>query len=335
MSFRKLRSSRWALLGFAVALAGGLATWIARPRMSDSALYERTIGSTVLVDVDSTRGSPACMGSGFYVSPHLLMTCAHVVGAAESCAVYPEVSRADSVLRGRIVFADTLADIAVIYTDSSATPLSLRHDVAEIGEPVLAIGSPYGYMGSLSTGVVSQRRKDRESKVGLVQCTNEIGHGSSGGPLIDRAGRVVGMIASGSEENSYAFAIDTEALAAALRTTLGAYESLGGRPDIASLMGWADTCRTTRVRLDEADLAFLDSVPLHPDPAIGSDLSEFRELAFIPVLLVALGAVVWNRHRRLRRIARESEARTRLEALRAAAFLPDDLIATELRRLAT
>lgn len=104
-----------------------------------------------------------------------------------------------------IVGWDVFSDIGVLKVDPRQhallpVPLGESADV-RVGDPVAAIGSPFGNEGSLSVGVVSATRRSIASLtsnfnlVDAIQLDAPINHGNSGGPVFDRAGRVIGTSA--------------------------------------------------------------------------------------------------------------------------------------------
>jgi S1-C subfamily serine protease len=139
-------------------------------------------------------------GSGFVLdSGGDILTNAHVVDGA----VKVTVQLADKqVVDARVIGKDVSSDIALLKIDPDGlnlTPLELgsAKDV-QVGDPVIAIGNPFGLDRTLTTGVVSalQRRISAPNNVGIdnvIQTDAAINPGNSGGPLIDAAGRVIGI----------------------------------------------------------------------------------------------------------------------------------------------
>jgi len=134
----------------------------------------------------------ASFGSGFAVgAPDLVATNAHVV---QSCGgIVARVPGATEGLASTVVTIDTNKDIAILFVPARKGPvldLASRQDVA-VGRPVLAIGHPEGLELTVSDGIVSALRESGGTSV--IQTSAPISPGSSGGPLIDLSGRVVGM----------------------------------------------------------------------------------------------------------------------------------------------
>lgn len=145
-----------------------------------------------VVTIRSGRG----MGSGFFVAPDLVMTNAHVVGT---------VSRHKILLsNGAEVYAKTLRsdvvrDVALLQVESGTyPPLPLRNEKPGLAEEVYAVGSPLdeSLAGTITKGIVSQFNQD-ENGQDMIQADVTIQHGSSGGPLLDAQGAVIGLSRSG------------------------------------------------------------------------------------------------------------------------------------------
>jgi len=146
-----------------------------------------------VVTVESGTGS----GSAFYVSRagHLL-TNQHVVADAKFVRI--KLSDGRSVV-GEVLRSDKARDVALLQTDPvTFDVLGLRPDAAQVGDEVYALGSPFGAVlsGSLSKGVLSARRV--LEGVPFLQSDVAINPGSSGGPLLDARGRVIGIAQLGS-----------------------------------------------------------------------------------------------------------------------------------------
>jgi S1-C subfamily serine protease len=148
------------------------------------------------------------VGSGFVLNGEgEIATNAHVVSTGEGSQlrrareVYVEFADGNQV-EAEIVGADPNADIALLKIDPAGLrlrPLPLGESASvEVGEPVAAIGSPFGERQSLSVGVVSAIDRSIESLTnfaisGAIQTDAAINPGNSGGPLVDGEGRVVGI----------------------------------------------------------------------------------------------------------------------------------------------
>lgn len=180
---------------------------------SPSAVYaNRAAGVVTLVSVfgsDPQTASQA-QGSGFVVSPQgYILTNSHVITDAGSGSVaqpadkvYVEFQDRDRA-EAKIVGWDVFDDVGLIKVDPRAHALAsvpLGNSAAVVvGEPVAAIGSPFGNEDSLGVGVVSATHRSIDSLtsdfklVDAIQTDAPINHGNSGGPLFDARGRVIGI----------------------------------------------------------------------------------------------------------------------------------------------
>ena len=157
-------------------------------RTSDLVSTERASGSGVIVDPDG-----------------YIVTNAHVVNGAQRLQVeVPVAATGRSILATRsrtvsanVVGIDVETDLAVIKVDERKLPTLAFGDSDELraGQLVLAFGSPFGLHNSVTLGVVSAtaRQLQPESPMIYVQTDASITPGSSGGPLVDLRGRIVGI----------------------------------------------------------------------------------------------------------------------------------------------
>jgi S1-C subfamily serine protease len=149
------------------------------------------------------------LGSGFVFDKvgHII-TNYHVVQGASRVQV--SFSSQDQ-LAARVIGTDPSTDTAVLKVDAHSralTPLPLGNsDSVSVGDPVYAIGNPFGFTRTLTTGVVSAVQRTIEAPNTLsidhaIQTDAAINHGNSGGPLIDAAGRVIGVTSQISTGNT-------------------------------------------------------------------------------------------------------------------------------------
>jgi serine protease Do len=144
--------------------------------------------------------SPDGSGSGFLVSDDgYLITNHHVVGAAK--VVRLKWSDGTETV-GEVLRSDPRRDVALVRTAPGGRPaLGLRHSPVQQGETVFAIGSPLGaqFQNTMSKGIVSALRD--QQGLAYIQSDVMVNHGSSGGPLLDETGQVIGLTASGQTIN--------------------------------------------------------------------------------------------------------------------------------------
>ena len=160
----------------------------------------RVAGTADLVRTQRASGSGVIVDAGGFI-----VTNAHVVRGAQRIRVeVPTVPTGGSILaaRGRILDAkvvglDLETDLAVVKVEATGlTPLVFGDsDELRAGQLVVALGSPLGFHNSVSLGVVSAvaRQLEPESPMVYVQSDASISSGSSGGPLVDLRGRIVGI----------------------------------------------------------------------------------------------------------------------------------------------
>ncbi|HEV7772399.1 MAG TPA: trypsin-like peptidase domain-containing protein [Conexibacter sp.] len=139
-------------------------------------------------------------GTGFVIDAegHIL-TNYHVVADATSVDVGFDDNR---VVQARVLGTDATNDLALLKVDTDGlklAPLQLGDSkTAQVGDPVLAIGNPFGLDRTLTTGVVSALQRQITAPNGfaiqhVIQTDAPINPGNSGGPLLDAAGRVIGI----------------------------------------------------------------------------------------------------------------------------------------------
>ncbi len=142
------------------------------------------------------RGVPVRgLGSGFIVRPDgLILTNAHVVDGASEVSVKLTDKRE---YRAKVLGVDKDTDVAVIKIDAKDLPTVRIGDPSrtQVGEWVLAIGSPFGFENSATAGVVSARARSLpgEGYVPFLQTDVAVNPGNSGGPLFDLRGEVIGI----------------------------------------------------------------------------------------------------------------------------------------------
>lgn len=140
--------------------------------------------------------SPDGSGSGFLISDDgYMLTNHHVVGGAK----FVKVKWSDgSEAVAEVLRSDPHRDVALIKAPPGGRPaLGLRHTMVQQGETVFAIGSPLGdrFQNTMSKGIVSALRN--QQGLSFIQSDVMVNHGSSGGPLLDETGQVIGLTSSG------------------------------------------------------------------------------------------------------------------------------------------
>lgn len=137
---------------------------------------------------------PRGLGSGFIVSPDgLVLTNHHVVDGADEIYVTLTDKRE---FKARLIGSDQRTDVALVRIDAKADLPTVEigdPDRLRVGDWVLAIGSPFGLDSTVTAGIVSAKGRDTGEYLPFIQTDVAVNPGNSGGPLIDMAGRVVGI----------------------------------------------------------------------------------------------------------------------------------------------
>ncbi len=138
----------------------------------------------------------AALGSGFIIDEKgVVITNNHVIQDAEDIIVRVN---GDKEFKAQVIGADPLSDIAVLKLDSNEKFIPVKFgnsDEARIGDWVIAIGNPFGFGGTVTSGIISARNRS----LGLtryedyIQTDASINSGNSGGPLFDLNGDVIGI----------------------------------------------------------------------------------------------------------------------------------------------
>ena len=135
------------------------------------------------------------MGSGFIVTPDgVILTNAHVIDGATEVTVKLTDRRE---FRAKVIGSDKPSDVAVLKIDAKDLPtVRLGSSMNEkVGEWVLAIGSPYGFENSVSSGIVSAKSRSLPdgAYIPFIQTDVAVNPGNSGGPLFNMQGEVIGI----------------------------------------------------------------------------------------------------------------------------------------------
>ena len=155
-------------------------------------IAEKALAATVYLEMQDSNGVPLGFGSGFFVGDNLIATNYHVIeGAARGTAKL--VGQFSTYRIEGVTATDKTNDLALLkVTVSGINPLPLGNSSdVKIGETVYVAGNPKGLEGTFSDGIISSRR-DPYAKERL-QMTAPISPGSSGGPVLNSKGEVIGV----------------------------------------------------------------------------------------------------------------------------------------------
>ncbi len=224
------------------------ATYLVGSNVSLSELYQSVKSSVVIIQdlvpaysfFGQLAGYSQQQGSGFITTVNgqqVIVTNNHVIqGATNETVTFAD----GNAYPAKVLGSDPLADLAVL----SITPMPngiasltlVGSDTLQVGDPVVAVGSPYGLSGTLTTGVISSlgrtiTEQSSSSNAGqtipdIIQTSTAINPGNSGGPLIDYAGDVVGITTADiSNSQGLGFAIPSDTITRELSSlvTSGSY----------------------------------------------------------------------------------------------------------------
>lgn len=169
-----------------------------------------------VMQIEGQNESETLTGSGFlYNNQGDIITNAHVIQDADMIYVRTANAR---IYPAAIVGISEEIDIAVIRVPQLAGQSSLpveRESLAEVGDEVIALGSPHGFQNTVTLGIVSGKERnfsvDGFDYKNVYQISAQITHGNSGGPLINReTGKVIGVNSVGTEDGTIGFSIPTQ-----------------------------------------------------------------------------------------------------------------------------
>ncbi|WP_291374486.1 trypsin-like peptidase domain-containing protein [Acinetobacter sp. UBA6720] len=158
-------------------------------------ILKRFFGNQVIIPQQQAPQEKTAYGSAFFISKDgYLLTNHHVVEDASKVTIMFNDRRE---LDATVVGSDERTDVALLKVNGTNFP-SLRAgnvDQLRVGEPVLAIGSPFGFDYSASAGIVSAKMRNMmgETSVPFIQTDVALNPGNSGGPLFNQQGEVVGV----------------------------------------------------------------------------------------------------------------------------------------------
>jgi tetratricopeptide (TPR) repeat protein len=190
-------------------------------------LVKRIKPSAVAIETFTARGESLSRGSGFFISNDKVITNRHVIENAQRV----EISLMNDkryVVKG-VLAVDGEGDLALLQVDvpgGSVTPLLIDKTTPLEGESIVVIGNPYGLEGSVSNGIVSAVRVI-PGYGKIIQITAPISPGSSGSPVVNMAGQVVGVATlQAAEGQSLNFAVPSERISQLKIGVLQSFNSL-------------------------------------------------------------------------------------------------------------
>ncbi|MFH1338383.1 MAG: S1C family serine protease [Candidatus Omnitrophota bacterium] len=162
-----------------------------KTKLAVSDIYSRYSSSTVSIKTKDKSGRQLGLGSGFVVSEDgLIVTNSHVIESAYQA----EIKIGERIFR-EVRLVENLPDVDIAILDIDADNLSPLligdSDSLVSGQFIVALGNPLGFEHSVSSGIISAIRANRSMK--LIQMTVPISPGSSGGPVLNEYGEVIGI----------------------------------------------------------------------------------------------------------------------------------------------
>ncbi len=180
-------------------------------------IAKHAFAATVLLVMEDANGQPTALGSGFFVESGEIATNVHVIqGASRGYAKL--IGETATIAIEGISAIDSQHDLVLLKVDvttNQSLPIS-SSGAAEVGEPVYAVGNPEGLEGTFSQGIISAIRTVGTDQ--LLQITAPISPGSSGGPVLDGEGDIVGVsVATYHDGQNLNFAVPAKYLSELIR----------------------------------------------------------------------------------------------------------------------
>ena len=148
-------------------------------------------GTVVLLKTFDRQGRVLGLGSGFRIAGGRFVTNAHVVAGANRVEIFDDTGALLGIARSADMLSTTV-DLAILSSVGPRAPyLTLASVAPAVGEQVIVIGAPEGLTNTVSSGIVSARRKIGSRQ--LLQISAPISPGSSGGPVLNARGEVIGV----------------------------------------------------------------------------------------------------------------------------------------------
>jgi S1-C subfamily serine protease len=185
--------AKFRLLGLPVAIVSAIAAY---GQNTTEQVVKQCSDAVVLIFVSDSSGRETSLGSGFIVSADgKIVTNYHVIKGADKALV--KLTNGAFFPVENVLATDPEEDLAIIKVSGRNLPTVkvANSDAVQVGERVIAIGSPLGLESTVSDGIVSALRK--ESNASWIQTTTPVSPGNSGGPLLRLDGTVVGVVTWG------------------------------------------------------------------------------------------------------------------------------------------
>ena len=181
-------------------------------------IAQKALASTVLILTTDATGDPMALGSGFFISDDQIVSNWHVVEGATTAYALSVDEKTRYKIEG-IIAMNPKQDLVILKVSGEGSPLPLGDsNIAQIGESIYVTGNPKGWTGTFSIGVISSFQMRYAGK--RIQITAPISPGSSGGPVLNDKGEVIGVVYavhSGPDAQNLNLAIPVNYLKALLK----------------------------------------------------------------------------------------------------------------------
>ncbi len=158
-------------------------------------IAQKALASTVLIRIKDAIGDPLAIGSGFFISKDQIVSNWHVVEGAMTAYALSVDEKKRYDIEG-IIAMNPKQDLVILKVSEESSPLPLGDShIVQIGESIYVTGNPKGWTGTFSTGVVSGFQMRYQGK--RIQIAAPVSPGSSGGPVLNDKGEVIGIVYAG------------------------------------------------------------------------------------------------------------------------------------------
>jgi S1-C subfamily serine protease len=154
---------------------------------------KKLMESSVTIYVYDEYGKQISLGSGVFVRNGTVATNFHVIEGGKSFKLVRNSDEKEA--EAEMLRFDKAHDLALLRVDENmrGKPLEIRTTYPEQGSEIMVVGSPAGLTGTVSNGIVSAVRKSDPYNFDLIQITAPISPGSSGGPVVNKKGEIIGI----------------------------------------------------------------------------------------------------------------------------------------------
>ena len=177
-------------------------------------LVRRIKPSAVAIETFDTKGATLSRGSGFFISSDKVITNRHVIEKSNRVEIHLLNGKKLTALG--VLAIDGEGDLALLQIDAApntTVPLPIEKITPQEGESIVVVGNPFGLEGSVSNGIVSAVR-EIPGYGKIIQITAPISPGSSGSPVVNMRGQVIGVATlQAAEGQSLNFAVPSERIA--------------------------------------------------------------------------------------------------------------------------